>query len=410
MKVKLTEDDANAMAMVNPSWADAWKRSGGNIEVPLDVVNSGRLVRAKVNNVQAAIDQLAKDPDTAKALDITGKVGNLMTIAKDPTLRQALNNTEAQMAAHANGDRHYSILDAMLTSDGGPALAAKLGIDPTKANAWLDKQHNERLSAEKVAAEAGKVAALKAKPITFAAAPSIANDESETPERRAQAKAVIAENLDFKTKEAAMKAQFAANKPNPNMMTASMPDNTQVAGTTEELKAAGIDPNKMTKLPAADQSKVSIARQLISPNGLLTNVEKDLAAFKPEELTNIGNRWNEFDAGTLGSGDQRYIALRTDAKLLSTALMQAHVGSKGGESIMEHFQGLADAGKMDGDTLKTAIQTERRYVTEKAMLPTAQGRQSEQKAPSVVPAGAFAHRTNGVIDGYKTADGKVVMF
>lgn len=28
----------------------------------------------------------------------------------------------------------------------------------------------------------------------------------------------------------------------------------------------------------------------------------------------------------------------------------------------------------------------------------------------VVPAGSFAHRTNGVIDGYKTADGKVVMF
>ena len=153
-----------------------------------------------------------------------------------------------------------------------------------------------------------------------------------------------------------MKAQFAANKPNPNMMTAFIPDGTQVAGTTEELKAAGIDPNKVTKLPAGDQSKVSVARQLISPNGLLTNVEKDLAAFKPEELTNIGNRWNEFDAGTLGSGDQRYIALRTDAKLLSTALMQAHVGSKGGESIMEHFQGLADAGKMDGDTLKTAIQ------------------------------------------------------
>ncbi len=156
VKVKLSEDDVNAMAQINPSLADAYQRSGGNIELPLDVVNSARLVRAKVNNVQVALNQFASDPAIAKALGITGgKVGNLMTLAQDRTLRPAINNMEAQMAAHANGDRHYSILDAMLTADGGPALAQKLGINPQMANDWLDKQHNERLSNEALAKTTG---------------------------------------------------------------------------------------------------------------------------------------------------------------------------------------------------------------------------------------------------------------
>jgi hypothetical protein len=157
VKVKLGEDDVKAMALTNPSLADAWQRSGGNIEIPLDVVNSARLVRAKVNNVQGMVNQLASDPETAKALGIKdGKVGNLMSIAQDKTLRDAINNTEAQMAAHAGGDRHYSILDAMLTSDGGVALAQKMGIDPAKANAWLDSEHQKRMAADAHAAGASK--------------------------------------------------------------------------------------------------------------------------------------------------------------------------------------------------------------------------------------------------------------
>ena len=127
----------------------------------------------------------------------------------------------------------------------------------------------------------------------------------------------------------------------------------------------------------------------------MTNTLKDVAAFKPEELTAIGNRWNEFEAGTLGSGDPRYIALRTDAKLLSTAMMQAHVGSKGSEGMMEHFANLADAGKMSGDVLKTALETERRYVTEKAMLPKAPTTQQTTQQPSkqADPAAAFGGKT-----------------
>jgi hypothetical protein len=163
------------------------------------------------------------------------------------------------------------------------------------------------------------------------------------------------------------------------MMVGSMPDGTMVAGTQEDLQKFGV--TGVTKLPAAEQAKVVVARQLVSPNGLISNVEKDIAAFTPGELTVAAAHLNETGVSAFGSGDPRYVALRTDTKLLSTALMQAHVGSRGSESIMEHFAGLADAGKMNGETLKAAISTERRYVQEKAMLP-GQSNPPPPKAPS----------------------------
>ena len=299
-------------------------------------------------------------------------------VKKDPTL---INGIRAAENALAQGGSTADTLQRIQHGTDGKVnwdsskLFSAMGLDQDKVAQYIREDQRERARQDAADKEAGKLALQKAKPITFATAASIANDEDELPARRQQAQAVIKEQENFEAKKDALKAQYEdaknAAKDNPNMMTGSLPDGTQVAGTVDELKAAGIDPKKVTKLPAADSSKVSIARQLISPNGLLTNTLKDIAAFKPEELTAIGNRWNEFDAGTLGQGDPRYIALRTDARLLSTALMQAHVGSRGSEAIMEHFGNLADAGKMNGETLKTAIDTEKRYVTEKAMLPKA---------------------------------------
>jgi hypothetical protein len=64
---------------------------------------------------------------------------------------------------------------------------------------------------------------------------------------------------------------------------------------------------------------------------------------------------------------------------------------------MEHFEGLANAGKMDGDTLRAALETERRYVEEKAMLPNAASSQpksqSAQPTQQGDPAAAFGGKT-----------------
>lgn len=164
----------------------------------------------------------------------------------------------------------------------------------------------------------------------------------------------------------------------PTMMVGADSQGRQIAGTAQELQSASV--NSFTKLSSGEADKVNIARQLTSPNGLFGLIDKDLAQFKDGELEGLGPRWNEFLAGTIGAADPRYVALRTHLTgLLSTALMQAHVGSRGGERIMEHFQDLANAGKMSLPTLKAAITAERQYVEEKAMRPLKQKQWNPKK-------------------------------
>lgn len=147
----------------------------------------------------------------------------------------------------------------------------------------------------------------------------------------------------------------------------------QVSGTPSELRAAGV--NAFTKLDAGEAAKVNTARQLTSPGGLFDLATKDLEQFKPGELEGLAPRWNEFLAGSsIFNADPRYIRLRTHVNgLLGTAMMQAHVGAKGGEAMMEHFEDIANAGKMSRDSLQTALDAEKQYVEEKAMRPPVGG-------------------------------------
>jgi hypothetical protein len=52
--------------------------------------------------------------------------------------------------------------------------------------------------------------------------------------------------------------------------------------------------------------------------------------------------------------------------------MRAHVGSRGSSDMMEEFHKLANAGKMNADTLRSALSADYNCVHEKAMLPKAQ--------------------------------------
>ena len=162
---------------------------------------------------------------------------------------------------------------------------------------------------------------------------------------------------------------YAAANPKPgSLLGGTDSDGNQVAGTQPELQAANV--KNYVKLGQAEADKVNTARQLTSPSGLFALANRDLAQFKPGELEGLAPRWNEFLSGTVGAADPRYVALRTHVNgLLSTALMQAHVGARGSGQMMEHFQDIANAGKMSAPTLQAALNAEREYVAEKAMRP-----------------------------------------
>lgn len=116
---------------------------------------------------------------------------------------------------------------------------------------------------------------------------------------------------------------------------------------------------------------------------------------KRGKLGTIASRWNDFMAGNVGSGDPESEALRAKMGLSTTLLMNAHVGSRGGSYMMEHFENLANAGKMDAATLRSGVKSELDYIKDRAMLPS--GRSGGHAAPAsggLSPDNPFAPKTN----------------
>ena len=78
------------------------------------------------------------------------------------------------------------------------------------------------------------------------------------------------------------------------------------------------------------------------------------------------SRWKEFKAGKIGLGDAAFTKLRTDVGLLTTLLMRMHVGARGGEYIMKHFQDLIDSSKQSPENLRAALGEIRSYAQDVA--------------------------------------------
>jgi len=92
---------------------------------------------------------------------------------------------------------------------------------------------------------------------------------------------------------------------------------------------------------------------------------------KRGKLGAITSRWNDFMAGGVGAGDPEVEALRVKMGLSTTLLANAHVGSRAGTTMIEHFQELADAKKMDAPTLRSGVKSELDYIKDRAMLSAA---------------------------------------
>lgn len=84
-----------------------------------------------------------------------------------------------------------------------------------------------------------------------------------------------------------------------------------------------------------------------------------------QQLSSLGpaaSRWNEFMAGKVGAPNPEFTKLRTTVGLATTALMRMHVGARGGEQIMEHFQNLIDSSKQDPQNLIAAFEEIKNYA------------------------------------------------
>ncbi len=76
----------------------------------------------------------------------------------------------------------------------------------------------------------------------------------------------------------------------------------------------------------------------------------------------LNGRMNELMTGKIGLKGKDYVAIRTNMDLLSTALMQMHVGQRGGEHMLDHFGKLLGGAEQDPENIKTALAEITRYA------------------------------------------------
>ena len=99
----------------------------------------------------------------------------------------------------------------------------------------------------------------------------------------------------------------------------------------------------------------------------------------------------------MGADDPEYAALRARMDLATTKLMQAHVGSRGGAFMLEHFEDIANAKKMSAANLRAGVDQELRYVNDISM------NAPKTKPAAAQPAAGGAppqYKVGQVVDGY----------
>lgn len=134
---------------------------------------------------------------------------------------------------------------------------------------------------------------------------------------------------------------------------------------------------KQNDLTSSTKSMVEAAPGVLS----LSARVRQLVDQQEKSLGPTASRWSEFMAGKVGAPNPEFTKLRTDVGLLTTKLMRMHVGARGGELMMQHFQNLIDSGKQSPENMRAALDEIDQYAKE------TQGEKGGGKDVEKAPAG-----------------------
>ncbi len=211
--------------------------------------------------------------------------------------------------------------------------------------------------------KAGSVTGKQATAFMLAAEnQKLSNMSAQSQARLTSAKAQVMKAGAAQT-AASAKAAGVAGKP--DLLGGTDANGHEVAGTMEELKAAGVaNPHK---LPALIQTQTEAGRDLTAPDGLYALAKKQIKDLEAAgKLGPVASRWNNFWASKGLDGDQQ--ALRNTLGLIATKLMQAHVGNRGGKDMMNHFATMVPENSTPAD-MKKALNGEITYAIQLAKRP-----------------------------------------
>ena len=103
---------------------------------------------------------------------------------------------------------------------------------------------------------------------------------------------------------------------------------------------------------------------------------------KEGKLGPTAGRYQEFLRGKVGAGDPDYTFLKTLNDLSQTLALQAHMGSRGAVQVLDKFQNMIDAGKMDAPTLRAAYAAARLYFEDRAKSGNIKGFGNQETQPT----------------------------
>ena len=448
----MSADAVAKLSTINPSFQAAFDGANGDMRFP---VHQYVAAMNQLNTVKTA-ESFFKRAD--EALGVNDDFDLAAAVRKDRTLMPAINAAENALA---QGGSTADALQRVQQSPNSSAIFEAMGLDQDKVSQYIKDQANKDLAAQKVAAEAGKIAAQKAKPITPTTALGVANDPNETPERRQTAQAVIA----GQTTLAGSKAAAVAKAREPFELRKQMQEQSLRTGTPEdagrllangdltltELKSRGSTPDfiiKATTAAKAIDSKYNAqkadAEYKIAGNQQNTtffgsaNSLLDQSGTLDQLATNyqkLGNTdipfFNKVEDYTgYQAGDPAMAGFMQTALGVADDYAKVMGGGTGSDTsrlqVLHSFSNAHNPAQMQAaiDAARAAVQSQTRSrIGSNAILQKMYGgtygstpapRQVSnrgQQPSHVVPAGAIAGRdAQGNIIGYKTADGKVVRF
>jgi hypothetical protein len=137
------------------------------------------------------------------------------------------------------------------------------------------------------------------------------------------------------------------------------------AAVINELQKRG---TPLAKLTSQTLAMAQGAKDIIPPMQSLIYQLED-----PSMEAKLGpalGRWNEFKAGRIGAGDPEYQQLRAFADLVTSGVLRAHFGARGGNSMYDKFKEQLDAGKMDAPTMIATLKAWKDFLNTAYVMPS----------------------------------------
>jgi len=163
-------------------------------------------------------------------------------------------------------------------------------------------------------------------------------------------------------------------------------DGRTVAGPYSVAKAAGA--TDASEVPGQEVRDIQNARSTYhimtkvgdaskpETNGTLQLIDALDKDGKLGVLASRYNKWLSTGVGTEPGDDPRIITLIDKNMLGQTGAMLTHFGAAGGRSpqMLQHFEDLANAGKMDAATLRAGTKAIADYMMDKGQMPSSSGK------------------------------------